>query len=666
MADDSSVPSARHTEVFTGMRGRDGYATYPGNIPKTKFLEALNVDGYRAGVARKRGGSLNIFVQTTAEAFTGVLSAILRHVPGADPTLAELWGIDSAATPVVQRLVAGTAWATPTLKDNIATRPQDVIGVSFKGNLYLCYDSTVDRLHVWDPTDASVRRTGLATGVAGTVANTGSGTYAATIRYYKWRSVKKTGSTYLLYSELSPSVSFTPSGTGTGAVLTKGAAIDELETHWQVFGSPDNNTYYYLSEIAIGTTTYTDSTAPSAYTGDAPPLAGTYTNWTSVKYLLATDDHLVGAGAWETAGAKYSRIWWSAITGQIADSATGASLGEAEAVLATTAVTNYVDLNENDGGEVTGLGGPMDGRPIIFKRNQVWRLVPTSIDAAFYTPRPMSKSKEAGVGCLRHQSIVMAEDAAGRPAVYWLSDFGPYRLGSDGLQCLVDDIQDLWDTVNLAATSVTCHGTYYPAKRQIWWWIATGSSNDPDTKIVFDVRLGRVGDDGRVRDGFYKHSGDTAAARCSCLFSNTLAAAMSRDLKPHIGRVTGTNIQKCDTADLDDAGTAYQAYVDFPDTHFAGIDHLCAVGTPILVGSVGTHSLAATMVRDYGEETRGAATVSMAAGGSETRTTKIVEGIETADAHAVRVRIGDSAAVAGPLWVLDAVGIPVETREALV
>ena len=658
------APRQLKTITYTGLKGRDGYPTYPGAIPKWRCLEALNVDGYRAGFARKRGGSTNIFASTTSEAFTGVISGMFRHIPGADPAAAELWAWDSAATPVVQRLTGGTAWASPTMNDNIATTPQDAMAVSYNGKMYFAFDSTKDRLHVWDPTDTQVRVTGLAAGVAGTVANTGSGTYAATIRYYKWRSVKKSGSTYLLYSELSPSVSFTPSGTGTGAVFTKGAAISEGETHWQIFGSPDNNSYYYLSEIAIATTTYTDSTAPVDYTGDAPPLAGTYSLWTSVKFLLATDDHLIGAGAWETSGAKYSRVWWSAVTGQIADSATGASTGEAEAVLQTTAISNYADLSENDGGDITGLGGPLDGRVVVFKRNQIWRLVPTGIDSAFYSPRPLAKG--SGIGCLRQQSIVFAEDSAGRPTLYWLSDFGPYRMGSEGLQCLVDDVQDLWDTVNLAASSVVCHGTYHPAKRQIWWWIATGSSNSPDTKIVFDVRMGRAYEDGRVHDGFYRHNGDSAAAQCSVMFSNTLAASMSRDLKPHIGRSTGTVILKCDTADLDDAGTAYQAYVDLPDTHFAGIDHLCEIGTPIIVGSVGTQSIAATMVRDYSEETRGPATVSMAAGGSETRTVKVIEGIETADAHAVRVRIGDSAAVASPLWVIDAVGIPVEAREMIV
>lgn len=657
------APRQIKTITYTGLKGRDGYPTYPGLIPKHKALEMFNVDGYRAGVARKRGGSTNIFSSTTSEAFTGTISALARWVPGSSITAAEFWGVDNASTPVVQRLAGGTAWASPTLTDNFtAADVADIVMVGYGGRLYIAGNTAQDRLHVYDPTDTKVRRTGLATPSAPTVADTGSGSYAATLRYYKQRYAKKSGSTYLSYSELSASVSFTPSGSGTHARITKSAGLSEDETHWQIFASPDNLTYFYLAETAVGTTTYDDNTAPADYTGDAPPLAGTYTNWTSVKHLLATDDHLLGMGAWETSGAKYSRVWWSAVTNQITDG-TGDPTVNAEAVIQTTEVKNYIDLAEGTGGDGTGLGGPIDGRPLVFKRYEYFRLVPTGIDSAFYDPKPVMKG--SGVGCLRHHTIVNAEDAAGRPCVYWLSDFGPYRHGSEGPQCLVDDIQDLWDTINLAASNVVAHGTYYPALKQVWWWIATGSSNDPDTKIVFDVRSGRVYEDGRVRDGWYRHSGDSAAARCSCMFSNTLSASMSRDLKPHIGRSSGTVILKCDTTDLDDAGTTYQAYVDLPDTHFGGIDHLCEIGTPIVVGSAGAYNIAATIVRDYGEETRGAATVDMTAGGSETRTTKIIEGVETADAHAARIRIGDSEAIADVLWRIDAIGIPVEQRESI-
>src|SRR3990167_4162445 len=350
--------------VFTGMRGRDGSTTSVIEIQKHKFLQAVNVDGYRAAFARKRGGSDAVFASTTSEAFTGVLSTLLSHIPGADPTARELWGIDDAATPVVQRLTGGTAWASPTLKDNIATKPWEVSAASFNGKMFVAYDSAVDRLHVWDT--STVRRVGLATPAAASVANTGSGSYAATLRYYKLVWAELSGSTILRRSELSASVSFTPSGSGTAARVTQPTAAGEGETHWILYGSSDDTVYEKLSTIAIGTTTYDDSTNPSAYDGDAPPRAGTHTNWTSVKYLLSTGNQLLGAGSWES-GGKNNRVWYSAFIGQTGE-------GDDECVPQTSDISNYVDLDENDGGYITGLGGPLDGRPLVFKRNQVHRL----------------------------------------------------------------------------------------------------------------------------------------------------------------------------------------------------------------------------------------------------------------------------------------------------
>src|SRR3990167_6751385 len=77
--------------------GRDGSTPSEIQIPPTKCKEALNVDFYQAAFARKRDGSSAVFSSTTDEAFTGIISALGRHVPGADETVAELWGVDSAA-----------------------------------------------------------------------------------------------------------------------------------------------------------------------------------------------------------------------------------------------------------------------------------------------------------------------------------------------------------------------------------------------------------------------------------------------------------------------------------------------------------------------------------------------------------------------------------------
>ena len=274
----------------TGLRGRDGSTSSTLAIPTQKSLEMINVDLYRSQFAHKRKGASTVFDLTSNESFSSIMSSLIRYVPGADPTAASLWAVDSASPPVIQYLTGGTAWATPTMKDAIATNPQDVIGATLDGKLFLAFDSTSNRLHVWDPVDAAqsggvtVRRTGLATPVAPAVADTGSGSYAAVA--YKVCYAVMEGALERRLSELSPALTFTPSGSGTHARVTKPTAISEGETHWMVFGSLDNNIYEKLAEIAVGTTTYDDSAAPSDYTGDAPPLVGTHTNWTSVKKTM--------------------------------------------------------------------------------------------------------------------------------------------------------------------------------------------------------------------------------------------------------------------------------------------------------------------------------------------------------------------------------------------
>src|ERR1700752_2901477 len=71
---------------------------------ENQCLEALNVEWYRTSFARKRNGSSSQSVAFSAGGpFTGKLSTLIRHVPSASETAAELWAIDDAATPIVAR-----------------------------------------------------------------------------------------------------------------------------------------------------------------------------------------------------------------------------------------------------------------------------------------------------------------------------------------------------------------------------------------------------------------------------------------------------------------------------------------------------------------------------------------------------------------------------------
>lgn len=640
----------------------------PMSLPNDMATEVLNTDWKDTPFGRKRGGATSVAL-TGGTAFNATISTLIRHVPGAAETAAELWAIESDFAPV-KRLTGGTTWADVTMDDAIASAAFDVVGATLNGKLFLAYDSTVDRLHVYDPNLASprVRRVGFATPAAPTVANTGSGSYAAVLRYYRvrWLHVANIGGVAVVVrrSEPGPSVSFTPSGTGTHARITPPTVASEQETHWEIEVSPDDAvwhgtfTYERNEHLTIATTFKDDNTTVAVHQQQrSVEVAGTYNRVPSVKYLVTDGNRLLGAGAWESTGAdsagRNSRVWFTPVLGS-------ADRGDDERSPNTSTQKNYVDLNENDGGFITGLGGPLNGLVIAFKYRQVWRITPTGDVTVPYLPRKMRDD----IGCIAHKSIAIGEDEQGNAALYWLSHRGPYRLSqSGGIQYLGRDNEVTWRSVNLGATNVVAHSTYYPDLHQWWLWIATGSANDPDVKMIFDVQKGFPDANGQIRGGWAKHTGDSAAARGSVLFSNTLGASMSRDLKPHIGRSSGTAVLKCDTSDTDDAGTDFQGTITTrPLLTMPDLLRKVGVGESTLIGKATAGSdVTVTINRDFGLETR-AFSVSLAPAASETRVIKKVEGSEMGEADVIQITIGDSAAN-DEVWTVDALVVPVVLQE---
>src|SRR4029077_13568066 len=123
-------------------------------LPDNQCVEAINVDWYDGLIGRKRGGS-DAVTETGGTAFSSGIQSLFNFVPGAVETAAELWGIDGAATPIVKRMAAGTSFANVTLAHAIQSKPQEVIATVLNGKLYLAYDSSVDRLHCYDPSLAA-------------------------------------------------------------------------------------------------------------------------------------------------------------------------------------------------------------------------------------------------------------------------------------------------------------------------------------------------------------------------------------------------------------------------------------------------------------------------------------------------------------------------------
>jgi hypothetical protein len=488
-------------------------------------------------------------------------------------------------------------------------------------------------------------------------------------RQYRVRWLQISGTRIIRRSEPSASVTFTPSGSGTHARVTRPTAASEGETHWEVEVSSDGSTWYLLAghgtsitgsntEIAIATTTFDDNSLAADYAdGDAPDVAGTYKRFPSVKFIQTDGNRILGAVAWESSGAesegKSSRIWFTPVLGS-------ADTGDDERLVVSATQKNYIDLNENDGGALTGCGGPLSGLLWWFKYRQVWKLHPTGDVSQPYITRKMRDD----VGCIAHKTIAIGEDQRGRAALYFLSHRGPYRVTQDGdIEYLGRDNEVTWRSMNLAASTVVAHSVYYPDLHQWWVWIATGANNDPDTKMVFDVQLGHEDEKNEIRGGWAKHTGDSAGARCSCLFSNTLGASMSRDLKPHIGRSSGTVILKCDTTDTDDNGTDFQAYVTTRPLLTTGdLMHKVGLAESTIIGKAQAGSdVTVTITRDFGKETR-AHSVSLAPAASETRVVKKVEGSEMGEADVIQLTVGDAAAN-DEQWSVDAIIAPVIQQE---
>lgn len=645
------------TFVIGDLRGgRNGYLP-AWAIAENQCADAVNIDWYQTTFARKRGGTSAFTFLGTAPG--GKISSLARHVPATDDTAAEMWLADDAGTTEILRLAGGTSWAAPTLKDNPTGNSWDFSWATCNGKLFIAYKSAQGRLHCWD--GSTVRRTGISSGsTAPTVANTGGGTYAAVARYYRVRFCEFSGGFCLRRSEPTSSVVFTPSGTGTAARVTRPTAPSEGENFWELEASADGITFYKLygaeggfvdgllgDAILLATTTGDDTATVDQYAdGMVSVLTGTYTLQKSYRFLAADQGRLLGFGSWTTTD-KQNDIEISAVIGSL-------DVGDVERV--DTATTNFrIGLDENDSGIPAGLIGPITGSFLAYKSRQTFLLTPTSNTTAPYRVDALSKS----VGLVYHAAVDRGEDESGNAAAYWMSHRGPYTWGLRGVQYIGQGIEDLilgpTSTINLGATHVVAWTRFFPDKRQVWFAFATGASNDPDTLCIYDVR----------NKGWSRFTGGMAAARCCVMFSNTVGASMSRDLKPWIGQTGGAaTLWKCDTG-TDDAGSPFQAYVITKAAEPGGPGFNGRVGDAMLLAKAATGvTITDTVTADFGLQTK-QGTALLTAAAAETRVSVPLGDSAFAGCQFVQHQIGDGSA-ASNAWALDRLIVPYLQQEPVV
>ena len=606
---------------------------------------AQNVEFLDSMLGERRKGSDAITLTGAAVNSRDQITFLYRHLPTTDETASELWvvGLTGTATLSVSRKT--TSWSDITVSDTpllTGFAPFQWQAQSIHGKLFLAYDSNVDRLHVYDGT--SMRRSGLAEPAAPTGADDGgAGTFSGT-RYYRVRYTEQVSAVTVRRSEPSDVLTFAPNGNDTGITVTKPAAISEGETHWELEASTDNVNFFRIATTVVGTTTSTDTTnfnTGYAASGTLSEDTGDYTLIPSGRYLAADEDRLLIAGSYETS-SQASRVRWTPVLN--AD-----GVGNDERLENDT--DPEIDLDGYDGGVITGMSAPMLGSIFVFKQSHIYKLVRSgrrkkAYDAILYTNK---------MGAL-HGSVTGGMDNAGRPCIYFIDPgAGPCRLGVGGIRSCGADISATYTTINLDATKVVCSSLYYPRKRQVHWWIATGSGNVPDTHMVLQTDETVETNDGETKRGWALWTSTTAGALTACLYADNIDdnAPRSRDLVPFVGLVGGGLVHRCDTGD-DDNGTEYTAKITTKPFTVKGILNKFGVMSAVLLAKAVTGaSIDLVLTRDFNLETKTISAIAFDATASETQVFKQIDDIGFSELQTLQFTFQD-VSTPGTRWELNA------------
>lgn len=577
-----------------------------------------------------------------------------RHLPTNNEAEAELWVFSQDFAGTVPNFeykdIAGWNNVIPAASPDCADgRGHRIQAQSLHGKLFFAYDSSVNRLHVWDGTD--LRWVGIAAPLtAPGVADQGAGTLT-TQRYYRVRFITLDGSVIVARSEPSAEVSITPSGAGASIRVTINAGTMGAEnhvTHWEAEASLDGVTFYRIATIAIGTTTYDDSTPASpGYAIAGNELSadiGDHTVPPSAKFLSVDADRLLMGGSWEDP-ALASRVTWTPVYADPGD-------GNDERIELDQ--DPFIDLDGFEGGEITGMSRAVNGYIFVFKRGHIYRLVRTNQRASAYEATCITKARGALPG-----SLVEAINQEGQPSLYFLDpSVGPTRLSSNGLQWCGRDIQTLWRRVNVNAL-VPCHGVYYANKRQLHYWIAVDDSDYPNMKIVLHLTEMRDTDEGGRR-GWVTVSKDSriATAHCSVMFSDNVddSADRSLNLVPLIGKQkwqVGVNtrediVQMCDTGGTDahttgDTLSAYRGVVTSRPFALSGLlDQHAILSGALLINASSTPDgiVFVKAIRDFGAEDK-TVEVYFYTPGDESHLIVKLDNLTFSELYALQISLGD-------------------------
>lgn len=627
--------------IISSLRGGMNDSDPPIALEPDQVVLAKNVEFTVSTCGERRRGSEAVDLSGSNVAAKASVTFLHRHLPSVDEADAELFafGYTSAVSYAFDR--KDTSWHAVSFVDNPLLTDggqYNFQAVTVHGKSFIVYKSGVDRLHVWDGT--TFRRAGLkAVATAPTAVETGSaGTFAGN-RYYRTREIVKSGSTILRRSEPGPnSALFVPSGTKTGATVTKPADMGENATHWELEGAlaaaPDD--FYLIATTVVGTATATDTTSPSydAAGFDISEESGAYTVPHSPEFVVVDEDRLVLGGALSN-DALSSRVAWTSVYND-------PGVGNDERI--PIATVQFYDLDTYEGGRLTGITPSINGALWVFKRNHIYKLVRTNNVDKAYNRLTITKKRGALKG-----SIVEGVDQGGRACLYFLDPHvGPCRIGVGGLQQCGADILTTWKRVNTDAT-VVCRSYFDADNRQVHWFVAFDGSDTPTYRLVLQCNQTRDTDEG-VRRGFSVWDGESAKALCVCLFAENIDEGTDRStvLKPLIGTANSGRIWQLNTDAIDDNGTDYTATITTKPYTPANIMHQFKVmaGALLAKASQGI-SVVVTAVKDFGITTKAVNPVDLSPVASEDHVIRPMNGLTLGALSVVQFTIEDPATPTG-------------------
>lgn len=631
--------------TIQNLRGGMNDTDPPQSLPDDQVVEATNVEFIASTLGERRRGSESVSLSgATNISGESHIAFLAAHLP-VNTTVENSYLFAVGATPGSSAGISyrsGGSWNNISPVDAFTNTSPDVFkmhAVSTHGKLFICYNSSVDRMHVWDGT--TLRRTGVATTTsAPTAVDTAvAGSFTGT-RYYRVRFIERNLSNVVLRrSEPSGELTFNPNGSFDGAVVTRPTTpANEGITHWELEASSGDGNFYVIATTAIGTTTYTDTNNPAtAYANfELSEDVGGYENIESAKFVIADQDRLIFGGSWEDA-THGSRISWTPPY-----AATG--VGNDERIRAD--VDSFVDLDWQEAGELTGLSRPINGTFYAFKNSRIYKIQRTGDPDTPYDFFLITTSRGALWG-----SVIDGVDETGRPCVYFLDPaVGPCRISSFGDQQMTG-LRGTWETVNTTADDVVCHGIYYPDKFQVQWWVATNNAQSPNYMMVSQTTE-LNSQSGATERGWSVWNGTNSEAFCSCILPEPTTDAdtgiVSLTYRPYIGMsLAGDSggvaaILRCDTGD-DDAGDAYTAKIVTKPYIVAGLSNYWGAMMANLLARPLDDSgvtLNVKFIRDFGKE-RNTVNTDFVASEGESIVNKKLDNLVMSHSYAIQVEFSD-------------------------